>query len=163
MLDRGIQADATAYFGSVPINATTGSEVFRFRIVIDLSRFNNDLDALVVILVRSRLVESIFKFSNGQNQRTFFIAPYGGIGAVNASRVFPEIRLIENRLVVYEDSVIYHTVLPTYYDLPVVFDFELNVIVVGRYSSVIRELLPFAVGTVIFTHPPGIFARINAY
>ena len=71
VLDRGIQADATAYFGSVLTNATTGTQVFHFRIVIDLSVFNNDLDAIIVILFCNNLVESIFKFSDGQNTRTF--------------------------------------------------------------------------------------------
>ena len=155
-MDHGIQADATAYFGTVLINiATFGTEIFRFRIVIDLSRFNNDLIAIVIIMVRNNLVESIFKFSDGQNQRTFAIAAQGGIDAVNASRVFPEIRLIENRLVVYEDYVIYQAAPPPeYVELPVTFDFDLNLIVIGRDPSVIQEHLPFAVGTVTLTLPP---------
>ena len=63
-----------------------GTEVFRFRVVIDLSIFNNDLDALVTIMVRSNLVERIFKFSDGQNQRTFLIGLQGGIDAVNSKQ-----------------------------------------------------------------------------
>ena len=155
MLDRGLQADATAYFGSIPINATFGTEVFRFRIVIDLSRFNNDLDVVVSIMVRNNLVESIFKFSDGQNTRIFPIGLHGGIDLVNSSHVFPEIRLIENRLVVFEDSVIYQALPPLFSELPVVFDFDLNFIVVGRNYINIQELLPFAVATVTFTLPPG--------
>ena len=88
-MDCGIQADATAYFGTVRTNDTFGKEVFRFRIVIDLSIFSNDLDAIVtIIMVRNNLVESIFKFSSGQNQGTFAIGTQGGIDAVNASCVF---------------------------------------------------------------------------
>ena len=155
VLENGIQADATAYFGSVLTNATIGTEIFRFRIVIDLSRFNNDLDAIVIIMVRNNLVESIFKFSDGQNTRTFAIAAQGGIDAVNASRVFPEIRLIENRLVVFEDGVIYQEAPPPSLELPTRLDFDLNLIVVGRQSANIQELLPFAIGTVGLIEPPG--------
>ena len=46
-----VQADATAYFGSVLTNATFGTQVFQFRIVVDLSDFNNDLDFIVLIMV----------------------------------------------------------------------------------------------------------------
>ena len=155
VLDNGIQADATAYFGSVLATDPVGTEIFRFRIVIDLNRFNNDTDAIVIIMVRSNLVERIFKFSDGQNTRTFAIAAQGGIDAVNASRVFPEIRLIENRLVVYEDSVIYQQAPPPETELPITLDFDLNLIVVGRNSMSIQELLPFAVGTVALMIPPG--------
>ena len=154
-MDCGIQADATAYFGTVRTNDTFGKEVFRFRIVIDLNTFSNDLDAIVTIMVRSNQVERIFKFSDGQNQRTFLIGARGGIDAVNASRVFPEIRLIENRLVVFEDYVIYQAALPPGFQVPIMFDFDLNLIVVGQGSVNIQELLPFAVGTVALTLPPG--------
>ena len=63
----------------------------------------------MVFLVGSNLIEQIFKFSDGRNLRVFEIGLNGGIDAVNTSHdiVFPEIRLIENRLVVYEDYVIY--------------------------------------------------------
>ena len=118
IFDRGVQTDATAYFGRIEANATVGSRIFQFKIVIDLNSFNNDLDAIVIILVRNNLIETVFKFSDGQNQRTFEIAAQGGIDAVNASRVFPEIRLIEttiprSRLVLYEDCVIYQQAPPS--------------------------------------------------
>ena len=158
-MDRGIQADATAYFGRVLTNASFGTEVFRFRIVIDLSRFNNDLDAIVTIMVRNNLVETIFKFSDGRNTRTFGIASQGGIDTVNASRVFPEIRLIENRLVVFEDYIIYQQAPPSTLEQPTTLDFDLNIIVVGRGSAIIQELLPFAEGIVdLIPPPPGMFA-----
>ena len=129
--------------------------MFHFRIVIDLSRFNNDLDAIVLIMVRGNLVESIFKFSDGQNIRTFAISAQGGIDAVNASRVFPEVRLIENRLVVFEDYIIYQAVPPPDILLPTTLDFDLNLIIVGQDSTNVQELLPFAVGTVVLLPPPG--------
>ena len=158
VLGNGIQADATAYFGSVLTTDPLGTEVFRFRIVIDLSRFDNDLDAIITIMVRNNLVESIFKLSDGQNQRTFPIISQGGIDAMNASRVFPEIILVENRLVVYEDYVIYQVAPPSEIQLPTILDFDLNLIVVGRYSLNIQECLPFAVGTVMIrTLPPGMY------
>ena len=160
ILENGIQADATAYFGTVLTNANFGTEVFRFRIVIDLSRFNNDLSAIVLIMVRSNVIEQIFKFSDGQNQRTFAIVANGGIDAVNASRVFPEIRLIENRLVVFEDYVIYQEAPPSDLQLPTSLDFDLNLIVVGRDATDIQELLPFAIGTVALIPSPGMCHKL---
>ena len=106
-------------------------------------------------MVRSNLVEQIFKFSDGQNQRTYAIGARGGIEAVNASGVFPEIRLIENRLVVYEDYVIYQQAPPPELELPTTLDFDLNFIVVGEDPTNIQELLPFAVATVALIPPPG--------
>ena len=157
VLDRGIQADATAYFVRIPINTTIGTPIFHFRIVIDLSRFDDDLDYIVIVMVRNNLVESIFKFNGGQNTKIFGIAAQGGIDAVNALRVFPEIRLFENRLVVFEDFVIYQEAPPINFQLPTTLDFDLNLIVVGRDYTVIQELLPFAIGTVTITLPPGSF------
>ena len=153
-----VQADATAYFGRVLTNATFGTQVFRFRIVIDLSDFDNDLDFIVLIMVQNNLVERIFKFSDGTNQRTFQIGSNGGIDAVNASRVFPEIRLIEammNRFVILEDYVIYQAAPPSDLTLPTRLSFDLNLIVVGLNPSLIQERLPFAVGTVALIPPPG--------
>ena len=135
------------------INDPIGTQVFYFRIVIDLTRFNNDLDAIVIVLVRNNLVESIFKFSDGENTRTFLIASQGGIDAVNASDVFPEIRLVENRLVVLEDYVIYQQAPPVTLELPTSLDFDLNLIVVGRHSTnIIQQII--AVGNVTLLPSP---------
>ena len=156
--DYSVQADATAYFGSVQTNATFGSQIFCFRIIIDLSDFNNDLDFIVLIMVQGNLVERIFKFSDGTNQRAFQIAANGGIDAVNASRVFPEIRLIEammNRFVVLEEYVIYQAVPPSELELPATLNFDLNLIVLGQNPSLLSEQLPFAVGTVTLIPPTG--------
>ena len=135
------------------INATLGTKIFCFRTVIDLGGFNNDLDAIIIILVRSNLVEKIFSLSDGQTQRTFSIAAKGGIDSVNASRVFPEIRLIENRRVIYEDCVIYQEAPLPVLELPTTLDFDLNLIVIGPNLTAIEELSPFAVGTVALTMP----------
>ena len=43
----------------------------------------------------------------------------------------PEIRLIENRLVVFEDYVIYQAAPLPGFQVPIVLDFDLNLIVVG--------------------------------
>ena len=160
VFENGIQADATAYYGNVLTTDPLGTEVLHFRIVINLCRFDNDLDVIVFIMVRNNLVESIFKLSDGQNQRTFLIGANGGVDAVNVSRVFHEIRLIENRLVVFEDFVIYQQAPPSTLELPTTLDFDLNLVVVGRESRNIQQLLPFAVGTVVLhTLPPGIIIR----
>ena len=105
-------------------------------------------------MFRNNLVESIFRFSDGRNFRVFEVGTQGGIDAVNASQVFPEIRLIENRLVVYEDFVIYQETPPSSLELPTVLDFDLNFIAVGRNYIDVQQLLPFAVGTVILNPPP---------
>ena len=157
VLDQGIQADATAYFSNISAAAPFGTEVFRFRLVIDLSRFHDDLLRIAISMNSNNIVHSIFKFSDGQNYRVFLIGVHGGIDAVNASRVFPEIRLIENRLVVYEDYVIYHEIPPPSLRLPAVLDFGLNFIAVGRSYIDIVKLLPFAVAMVTINPlPPGI-------
>ena len=158
-----VQADATAYFGSVLTNATFGTQVFQFRIVVDLSDFNNDLDFIVLIMVQNNLVERIFKFSDGTNQRTFQIAANGGIDAVTALRVFPEISLIEammNRVVVLEDYIIYQAAPPSDLELPTTFSFDLNLIVVGQDPTLIEERLPFAVGTVALIPPGAVYITV---
>ena len=162
-MDRGVQADPTAYFGSIPINATLGTEIFPFRIVIDISRFNNDLEGVIIIIYRNNLAQTIFGFNDGQNYRAFEIGALGGIDSENASREFPEINLIENRLVVYEDRVIYRQALPHSSELPLVLDFDVNFIAVGRSFSVYQEFWPLAVGTVTITAPPGMCKLVFAY
>lgn len=155
-MNQGIQADATAYFGNISAGAPFGTEVFRFRLVIDLSRFHDDLYVIVIFMGQNNLVLPIFKFSDGQNFRQFLIAAQGGIDAVNASRVFPEIRLVENRLVVYEDSVIYQQLPPSFLELPTTLDIELHFIAVGRSYNDIQQLSPFAIGRVTLNPlPPG--------
>ena len=98
------------------------------------------------------------RFSDGTNQRTFQIAANGGIDVVNASRVFPEISLIEvmmNRFVVLEDYVIYQAAPSSDLELPATLSFDLNLIVDGQNQSLLQEQLPFATGTVSLIPPPG--------
>ena len=152
--DISIHGDATAYFGSIPINATLGTEVFRIRIVISLSGVQNDLDLIAVVLTRNYLAETVLGFNGGINYRVFDIASQGGIDSENVSNLYPEITVIENRLVVYEDYVIYQQTPPPFIELPVVIDFDLYFAAIGRNFSVYQEPLP--VGTVIITLPPGI-------
>jgi hypothetical protein len=154
--DFGIQGDATAYFGSIPINATLGTEIFRFRIIVNLSRVQNDLDLIAVVLTRNYLVETVFGFKGGQNYRVIDIAAQGGIDAENVSRLFPEITVIDNRLVVYEDYVIYQQLPPPFIELPVILDFDLYFVAVGRNFTVYQEFAPLPVGRVTITLPPGI-------
>jgi hypothetical protein len=156
VLDQGIQADAIAYFGNISAAAPFGTEVFRFRLVIDLSHFHDDLVGIAIFMNSNNVVLSILKFSDGQNIRQFLIAAQGGIDRVNASRVYPEIRLIDNRMVVYEDSIIYQEIPPASLELPTVLDIELHFIAVGRSYIDIQQLSPFAVGRVTLTPlPPG--------
>ena len=155
VLENGIQADATAYFGTILTNSTPGTEVFQFRIIIDLSRFDNDLSAIVTIMNRNNLVESIFRFSDGQNTRTF-VFNYGVVAA-NASGILPpEVSLLQNRLVyvLLEDFVIYQRAPPPSLSLPATLDFDLSIIVVGT-DPINSQSIRFAVGTVTLIPPPG--------
>ena len=153
MLENGIQADATAYFGSVLTNATIGTPIFPFRIVIDLSRFDGDLSAVLMIMNRNNLVDSIFKFSDGENTRTFRFG--SGVVAANASGTLPiEFRFLQNGLLVFEDFVIYQQVPLLSLELPTTLDFDMNIIAValdlGNSQSV-----RFAVAMVALIPPPG--------
>jgi hypothetical protein len=85
------------------------------------------------------------------------IAAQGGIDAENVSRLFPEITVIDNRLVVYEDYVIYQQPPPPFIELPVRFDFDMYFVAVGRNFSVYQELEHLPVGRVTVTLPPGNF------
>ena len=153
MFKNGIQADATAYFGRIVTNATIGTVVFPFRIVIDLGRFGDDLNATLTIMNRNNLVDSIFKFSDGTNQRTFPFA--NGIVAANASGSLPpEFRLLENGLVVFEDFVIYQQAPPPSLEIPTTLDFDMSILAIApdpRNTQAVR----FAVGMVSLIPPPG--------
>ena len=149
-----IQADATAYFGRVLTNSTPGTVVFGFRIFINLNRFNNDLSALLIVMNRNNLVESVFKFSDGSNQRTFIFS--NGIVAANISGMLPsEVRLLQNRVVVFEDFVIYQGVPSLTLQLPTTLDFDLSVVAVSQLNPSNSQSVRFAVGTVNLIPPPG--------
>ena len=153
-LGQRVQADATAYIGSTRTDAPPGTVVFPFRVVIDRNGFpNNNINAILVSLVRNNLVQSIFKFSDGTTDRQFLISVFGGIDAVNASGRFPEIRLYNSRYVVYKESVIYQQAPPSDLELPTTLDFDLNMIVVGDNNNV-ETLTPTPIGTVFLEPPP---------
>lgn len=155
-LEHAFHADATAYFGTVQTSDPVGIEVFRFRIITDLNNFtNNTINAIIAKMVQNDLVQRIFRFSNGTNEKQFLIGLEGGIIAVNASRTFPEIRLIDNRYAVYEDHIIYQEDPPSYLELPTTLNFNLSLVVTGEEENETREQSPFAVGTVFITEPPG--------
>ena len=152
-----MQADASAYFGTVLTNAPIGTEVFRFRIVIDLSSYGSDLDAIITVLYRDNLVAQTFRFGdNDQTARVFIFID--GINTANASGLLPpEIRLLENGLVVLEDSVIY---ISPDFNLPPTLDFDLSVIVVGRGGANAMQT-DFAVATIaLIPPPPGVYDHL---
>ena len=158
VFENGIQADATAYFGSVLTNSTLPTEVFRFRIVIDLSAFDGDLTAILTVMNRNNLVESIFKFSNDDSQRTFTFV--SGVIAANASgNLPPEVRLLNNRLVVFEDFIIYRQPPPPTLELPTTLDFDLSILPVGS-DPMNSQTVTFAIGTVALIPPPGEFSML---
>ena len=151
VLPNGVQADATAYFGRILTNATVGTEVFPFRIVIDPGRYGGDLDAIITVLNRDNRVARTFRFGdNGQTTRQYTFT--GGINAANASgQLPPEIRVLENGLVVLEDSVIY---ISPDFEFSTTLNFDLCVIVVGRGPGATANQTHFAVGTVDLIPPP---------
>ena len=160
VLPNGVQADATAYFGIILTNATVGTPVFPFRIVIDPSTYGGDLDNIITVLNRDNQVAQTFRFGdniiNNQSTRTFnFI---GGINAANASgQLPPEIRVLENGLVVLEDFIIYQQASAPDLDSPIILDFDLSVIVVGRGPGATTNQTDFAVGRVFLLPPsPGV-------
>ena len=134
--------------------------VFPFRIVIELSRYGGDLDAIITVMNRNRLVLSIFRFSDDQfnSQLTF----NGGINAANASGMLPpKVTLLENGLVVFEDFVIYRQAPPDSLELPTTLDFDLSIIVVGRDGTNTMQT-DFALGTVtLLPPPPGVYLYAN--
>ena len=121
---------------------------------MNLSRFHDDLDLIAVIITQNRLAETVLGFTDGENNyRVLEIGALGGIDSDNVSSLYPEITVIENRLVVYEDYVIYQQPPPPSIELPVVLDFDLYFVIFGRNFSVYQE----AVGTVTITLPPGTY------
>ena len=156
-LENGIQADATAYFGTVLTNAPIGTEIFRFRIVIDLNAYSGDLSAILTVLNRSFQVTSIFRFSGSEFTKQFTFD--NGIVAANASGMLPpEISLLEHNFVVFEDYVIYNQRPPPDWELPTTVDFDLTIIVLGRGDIPITNIVDFAPGTVdLIPPPPGIY------
>ena len=115
--------------------------------IINLGRFDNDLEYIDVSLVqRNYLSEKIFSFSNYQQERHFSINKHGGIDAVNASNTFPEITLI-NRTIIYEDFVIYSqdsNFFVSSINLPSRVNIDLNVVVLGINTGNFEERTPFA-------------------
>ena len=152
VLPNGVQADATAYFGIILTNATVGTPVFPFRIVIDPSTYGGDLDDIITVLNRDNQVAQTFRFGdNNQSTRTYTFM--GGINAANASGQLPtEIRVLENGLVVLEDCVIYRQAPAPDLDSPIILDFDLSVIVTGPGSGA-QTIIDFAVGRVALLPP----------
>ena len=100
---------------------------------------------------RDNQVARTFRFGdNGQITRPYTFI--GGINVANASGQLPrEIRILENGLVVLEDSVIY--IAPDL-EFPPTLDFDLSVIVVGSGGANTIQT-NFAVGTVELI--PGVY------
>ena len=153
----GVQANATAYYGSVHVNATNGTIVFSFRSVIDLRQFDNGSGIIEVVLTQSNFTGTrLFSFSNYQQQRHFSISKHGGIN----------ITLITNRIVVYDDHIIYngyeHDTLSNV-KLPSAVELHLNVATKRNNSDDTEEHTPFAVATVaIIQDPPqGYFCNMR--
>lgn len=148
----GVQANATAYYGSVHVNAANGTIVFPFQLIIDLGQFDNGSE---VILTQNNFNgPRLFSFSNYQQQWHFSIRK---LGAMN-------ITFITNRFVVFDDLIIYngyeHDTLSNT-ELPSTIELHLNVIVRGNNSWNVEEHVPFtvAIATVMLIQdlPPGCY------
>jgi hypothetical protein len=125
-------------------------------LTIDLGRFDNDLEYIDVTLV-NYLSERIFSFSNYQQERHFSINKHGGIDAVNVSNIFPEITLLNNRIVIYDDVVIYSHESDFFIsntNLPSRVNIDLNVVILGVSTGNFEERTPFADATVTLIQDP---------
>ena len=107
---------------------------------------------------RNNLVESIFQFSDGSNWRGFAIGNEGGIVAVNASQVFPEIELLNEQYIIYHDYIIYNSAAAAsnYYLLrySTTLDFDISLLLVGINPVESVQHL-FATATITILSPPG--------
>ena len=111
---------------------------------------------------RDNQVAQTFRFSDDTLTRTFTFI--GGLNAVSASgQLPPEIRLLDNGLVVFEDFVIYRLAQPPDLEALITLDFDLSVIVVGPGQGNTIQT-DFAVGTVaLIPPPPGVCDYIIYY
>ena len=131
-----------------------GTVVFHFRVYIDLFQFTNrDLAAIVVNLNENVIVNRLFRLSNGLNTKQIQLVDEGGIVAVNASGVIPEIRLLNSQYVIYEDSVIYNG-LPSDIAMTTQYGFDLTIIIVGVENGEVQQG-PIGRGNVTLLTPPG--------
>ena len=148
-----MQANATVYTGHVHSDLSTNTSVFGFKIVADISSLVSNLRMLffTMTMVRNAQVERIFKLSDGQNEKT--VQTTNGIAEISN---FPELTLIDNRYLVYEDYVIYNEAPPSSLSLPTIRDFDMNVHIVtvleGGMFSTFADLTPFALGRVILSY-----------
>ena len=134
-----------------------GTVVFHFRVYIDLFQFTNrDLAVIVVSLNENIIVNHIFRLSNGLNTKQISLVDEGGVVGVNASGVFPEIRLLNSQYVIYEDSIIYNG-LPSDIEMnsTTQYGFDLTIIIVGVENGEVQQG-PIGRGNVTLLTPPGI-------
>ena len=160
VLQNAYQANATQYFGALLSNSTMGTVVFRFRVFIDLFQFTNrDLAVIVVSLNENVIVNRLFKLSNGLNTKQIQLIDEGGVVAVNASGVFPEIRLLNSQYFIYDDSVIYNGLTS---DIEITsttqYAFDLNIVIVGVENGEVQQG-PIGRGNVTLLKPPGIYTN----
>ncbi len=143
------QANATVYSGHVHSDLSTNTPVFGFKIVADISSLIRSGLSLLIIhvsMVRNSQVERIFKISNGQNQKLIEIS--NGITGINDQ---PELTLIDNTYLVYEDFIIYGNAPLEDLPLPTILDFDLSVFITGdQQSNVI--IGPSALGRVTLSY-----------
>ena len=99
------------------------------------------------------LVNRLFKFSNGLNTKQIQPVDEGGIVAVNASGVFPEIRLLNSQYVIYEDSVIYNG-LQSDIAMTTQYGFDLTITIIGAETGDVQQG-SIGRGNVTVLTPPG--------
>ena len=143
-----VQANATAYYGSVHVNATNGTVVFSFELIIDLRRFNNGTESIEVTLTQNNLTGlRLFSFSNYQQRRHFSTSKLGSIN----------ITFVTDRIIVCDDHVIYNGYERDFLSnikLPSTIELYLNVAIRGNNSNSTEEYTPFAVATVMLIQDP---------
>ena len=142
--DYRVGINATNFVSEITTDTPLGTEIIKFRVVVQNEYFNNP-QAVLLSIVRNDQTERIFKLENGANDEDIF---YG----VLDPRPFPE-----HQVIIIERGIIYDAEPPEGVVLPATFDFDINVVVVARSGSGLSP--PFedamARGDVTVMFPPG--------
>ena len=141
----GVQTNATAYYGSVYVNAVNGTIVFPFQLMIDVRQFHNDIETIEITLTQKSFAgQRLFSFSGYQQQEHFSLRNHGSIN----------VTFITSRFVVFDDLIIYKGCERSHLSnikLPSTIELDLSVTIRGNNSE---EHAQLAVATVTLIQDP---------
>ena len=141
-----MQTNATAYYGSVHVNAVNnGTIVFPFQLIIDVEQFDYGIEAIEMTLMQNNFAEQrLFSFSNYQQQEHLSFRKHGGIN----------VTFITSRFVIFDDLVIYNGYERSSLSnikLPSTIELDLSATIRGNNSE---EHAQLAVATVTLIQDP---------